>query len=141
MKIVAGGAKPPAQPKTTPATETSIVKSNNADGTAAGMTERNASSTATTTTTRGVRATTMTTTTTAMPYNSLVCTLNANTSLNSVSELPEDGLCDFSFYQAWEERHSMLQGPGGPYAATFELVLQAAAQHNKTEYGLSFDYE
>ncbi|XP_077497520.1 uncharacterized protein LOC144108113 [Amblyomma americanum] len=75
-----------------------------------------------------------------MPYNSLICTLNANMSQKKVPELPEDGLCDLAFYQANETEHAILKGPGGPFAASLELIFQAAAQHTKTEYGLSFDF-
>ncbi|KAK8780027.1 hypothetical protein V5799_018632 [Amblyomma americanum] len=76
-----------------------------------------------------------------MPYNSLICTLGANMTMRTVSELPEDGLCDFSFYEALEEKHAILSGRGGPHVASFSLVLKAASQHAKTEYGLSFDYD
>ncbi|XP_077497682.1 uncharacterized protein LOC144108289 [Amblyomma americanum] len=94
------------------------------------------------TTTKKTNPTTeTTTTTTAMPYNSLICTLGANMTMRAVSELPEDGLCDFSFYQALEEKHAILSGRGGPHVASFSLVLKAASQHAKTEYGLSFDYD
>ncbi|KAK8778707.1 hypothetical protein V5799_019952, partial [Amblyomma americanum] len=48
-----------------------------------------------------------------MPYDSLICVLNAKMSQKLVSELPEDGLCDFSFYQADETEHAILKGPGG----------------------------
>ncbi|XP_077489436.1 uncharacterized protein LOC144100335 [Amblyomma americanum] len=81
-----------------------------------------------------------TTTMKPMPYDSLICVLNANMSQKLVSELPEDGLCDFSFYQADETEHAILKGPGGPFAASLELIVRAAAQHTKTEYGISFDY-
>ncbi|XP_070396113.1 uncharacterized protein [Dermacentor albipictus] len=82
------------------------------------------------------------TTTTAkpIPVNTLICVLNADMKQTEVSQLPEDGLCELVFYQADEKGHAILNGSGGSFKANLELVVQAAANHTKTEYGLSFDY-
>ncbi|XP_054924557.1 uncharacterized protein [Dermacentor andersoni] len=82
------------------------------------------------------------TTTTAkpIPVNTLICILNADMNQKEVSQLPEDGLCDLAFYQADEKEHAIVNGSGGPFKETLELVVQAAANHTKTEYGVSFDY-
>ncbi|XP_075728834.1 uncharacterized protein LOC142771250 [Rhipicephalus microplus] len=61
-------------------------------------------------------------------------------SQKEVSQLPEDGLCDLSFYQAIEKEHAIVSGPGGPFNESLNLVIRAAAAHAKTEYGVSFDY-
>ncbi|XP_049275663.1 uncharacterized protein LOC125760066 [Rhipicephalus sanguineus] len=61
-------------------------------------------------------------------------------SQKEVSQLPEDGLCDLSFYQAIEKEHAIVSGPGGPFNKSLDLVVRAAASHTKTEYGVSFDY-
>ncbi|KAL3219636.1 hypothetical protein MRX96_030385 [Rhipicephalus microplus] len=76
----------------------------------------------------------------SIPYNTLICVLNADMSQKEVSQLPEDGLCDLSFYQAIEKEHAIVSGPGGPFNESLDLVIRAAAAHAKTEYGVSFDY-
>ncbi|KAL1479272.1 hypothetical protein MTO96_051981, partial [Rhipicephalus appendiculatus] len=72
--------------------------------------------------------------------NTLICVLNADMSQKEVSQLPEDGLCDLSFYQAIEKEHAIVSGPGGPFNESLDLIARAAATHTKTEYGVSFDF-
>ncbi|XP_077497675.1 uncharacterized protein LOC144108279 [Amblyomma americanum] len=76
-----------------------------------------------------------------MPYNSLICVFEAAMTIREFWELPKDGACDFSFYQAYEQNGTVLESSGGPYDAALKLIIQGASQHSKTEYGVSFDYE
>ncbi|KAH7965880.1 hypothetical protein HPB49_011801 [Dermacentor silvarum] len=61
--------------------------------------------------------------------------------LKEVWELPKDGVCDFTFYQARERVRALLDSSKSKRDARLELLFRTAAMHVKTEYGVSFDYE
>ncbi|KAL1440221.1 hypothetical protein MTO96_009529 [Rhipicephalus appendiculatus] len=68
----------------------------------------------------------------------LLCSFEAT--LSPKLTFPEDGLCDISFFQALEKNHAFLQGKGGEYDVALNAFLTNAAKQQKTEHGVSLDY-
>ncbi|XP_049513972.1 uncharacterized protein LOC119431736 [Dermacentor silvarum] len=66
----------------------------------------------------------------------LVCTVG--TKLNRSMALPEDGLCDFTFFDSLQKNG--LNELSGPFEENFRHFVESAARHTNTEYGAGFDY-
>ncbi|XP_065292069.1 uncharacterized protein [Dermacentor albipictus] len=66
----------------------------------------------------------------------LVCTVGIK--LNRSVALPEDGLCDFTFFDSLQRNG--LNELGGPFEENFRHFAESAARHTNTEYGAGFDY-
>ncbi|XP_065301972.2 uncharacterized protein [Dermacentor albipictus] len=66
----------------------------------------------------------------------LICTLTDQ--LLTSMKLPEDGLCDFVFFDSLEKHGGSTIA--GPPNEGFELFLEAAAKHHLTQFGVGLDY-
>ncbi|KAK8768305.1 hypothetical protein V5799_015232 [Amblyomma americanum] len=69
--------------------------------------------------------------------NSMLCIFGAT--LDPKMTFPEDGLCDYSFFQAVEKEGLFLEGNSG--GASLDAFTATAAKHSKTEYGISLDFK
>ncbi|XP_077497177.1 uncharacterized protein LOC144107837 isoform X2 [Amblyomma americanum] len=67
---------------------------------------------------------------------SLVCTVGVK--LNRSLPLPDDGLCDFTFFDSLQRDGA--NELGGPFEDNFRHFLRHAAEHATTDYGVGFDY-
>ncbi|KAK8767638.1 hypothetical protein V5799_005584 [Amblyomma americanum] len=68
--------------------------------------------------------------------NTMLCVFGAT--LDPKMAFPEDGLCEYSFFQALEDKGPLLGGKSG--GASLDAFTATAAKHSKTEYGISLDY-
>ncbi|XP_049513980.1 uncharacterized protein LOC119431742 [Dermacentor silvarum] len=66
----------------------------------------------------------------------LICTVSDGLKLSMI--FPEDGLCDYIFFDSLEKRRGATLA--GPYTDPLKRFLDASSKSVKTQYGVGFDY-
>ncbi|XP_077498019.1 uncharacterized protein LOC144108723 [Amblyomma americanum] len=70
-----------------------------------------------------------------LTQRSLVCTFGRG---EEAYVFPHDGLCDFSFFDSMNTKSAASLA--APFHTTFTRMLETAKTHQRTEYGVGFDY-